>query len=130
MPSWQEFMSFRHPTSKRLKILWSKNYYCNEFLAQVKDMSSQCTYLSKILSLSDGKNLTHFSPVLAFHIETSHLVWTANQMTGFYMKCNAGVNWINHLLVGYPRVSLVMKFPSLCSRWQSYTKISWFHLPW
>ena len=25
---------------------------------------------------------------VAFHIETSHLIWTANQITGFYMKCN------------------------------------------
>ena len=23
-----------------------------------------------------------------FHIETSHLIRTENQMTGFYMKCN------------------------------------------
>ena len=30
-------------------------------------------------------------PSVAFHIETSHLVCSANQMTGFYIKCNNGL---------------------------------------
>ena len=34
--------------------------------------------------------LDPFQPSVAFDIETSHLIYTANQMTGFYMKCNAG----------------------------------------
>ena len=34
-------------------------------------------------------------PSVACHIETSHLVCTANQMTGFYMKCNTELNWVN-----------------------------------
>ena len=29
-----------------------------------------------------------FQLSVAFHIATSHLIYTANQMTGFYMKCN------------------------------------------
>ena len=29
-----------------------------------------------------------FQCSIAFHIETSHLICTANQMIGFYMKCN------------------------------------------
>ena len=28
---------------------------------------------------------------VTFHIEHSHLICSANQMTGFYMKCNAGL---------------------------------------
>ena len=28
-----------------------------------------------------------FQPRVPFHIETSHFVYTTNQMTGFYMKC-------------------------------------------
>ena len=28
------------------------------------------------------------------HIETSHLICCANQMTGFYMKCNAWLRWV------------------------------------
>ena len=42
------------------------------------------------------KNLfTHFSLLLRFQIETSHLICTANQLTGFYMKCNTGLKWVN-----------------------------------
>ena len=32
-----------------------------------------------------------FKPIAEFYIETNHLICSANQMTGFYMKCNAGV---------------------------------------
>ena len=28
------------------------------------------------------------------HIETSHLIHAANQMTDFYMKCNTGLKWV------------------------------------
>ena len=31
-------------------------------------------------------NAFYFS--VAFHVETNHLICGANQMTGFYMKCN------------------------------------------
>ena len=40
----------------------------------------------------------YFNPAqssVAFHIETSHLIYTANQVTGFYMKCNSGLKWVN-----------------------------------
>ena len=29
-----------------------------------------------------------FQNSVAFHRETSHLIWIANEMVGFYMKCN------------------------------------------
>ena len=29
-----------------------------------------------------------FQPSAAFHIDTSDLIYTANQMSGFYIKCN------------------------------------------
>ena len=32
---------------------------------------------------------------VAFHTETSHLIYTANKMTGFYIKCNSGLRWVN-----------------------------------
>ena len=28
-------------------------------------------------------------------METSHLIYSAKQMTGFHMKCNASLNWVN-----------------------------------
>ena len=33
-------------------------------------------------------------PSVAFHIETSHLICIANQMTGFFMNCSTGRNWV------------------------------------
>ena len=36
-----------------------------------------------------------FQPIVVFHIETCHLISTANQMTGFYMTCNAGLGWVS-----------------------------------
>ena len=35
-----------------------------------------------------------FQPNLGFHIETSHLIYTANQMTGFYIECNTKLKWV------------------------------------
>ena len=36
-----------------------------------------------------------FKPSAAFHIETSQLFCFAKQVTGFYMKSNNGLKWIN-----------------------------------
>ena len=35
-----------------------------------------------------------FQSSIVFHIKTSHLIGTANQMTGFFMQCNTGLKWI------------------------------------
>ena len=43
-------------------------------------------------------NQNHFNPFqpsVAFHIETSHLICIANQMTGSYMECNTGLEWVS-----------------------------------
>ena len=37
-----------------------------------------------------------FRPSVAFYIETSYLICTANQMTGFYMKRNTGLKWVEY----------------------------------
>ena len=42
--------------------------------------------------------LNPFNPVqpsIAFNIETSGLICSVNQMTGFYMKYKTGVKWVN-----------------------------------
>ena len=44
-------------------------------------------------------DLNPFQPSVAFHIETSHLICRANQMSRFYMKCNAGLKWFNRQAV-------------------------------
>ena len=38
-------------------------------------------------------------PWLAFHIETSHLTFNANQMTGFSKKWNTGLEWFKRRLL-------------------------------
>ena len=39
-------------------------------------------------------NPNPFQPNVVSHIETSHLICTVIQMTGFYMKCNTGLKWV------------------------------------
>ena len=34
-------------------------------------------------------------PGVAFNIETRHLIYSAKQMTGFYMKRNTGLIFVN-----------------------------------
>ena len=44
-----------------------------------------------------------FQPSIAFHVETSHLICFANQITGFYMKCNNGLKWVNLFIADVPK---------------------------
>ena len=46
-------------------------------------------------NLSKFPAINQFQLSVAFHIETNHLIWTANQITGFYMKCNIRLKWPN-----------------------------------
>ena len=39
--------------------------------------------------------LNPFQPSVAFHIGTSHLICSVNQMTGFYMECNTVLKCVN-----------------------------------
>lgn len=47
--------------------------------------------LSLTYQLSGG--FTPFQPSVVFQLETSHLIWSADQMNGFYIKCNR-LKWI------------------------------------
>ena len=40
-------------------------------------------------------NINPFQLSVAFHIEICHLICTANQMTGFYVKCKTVLKWVN-----------------------------------
>ena len=40
------------------------------------------------------KRVDIFQPSVAFQIKSSHLICKANNMTGFYMKCETGMNWV------------------------------------
>ena len=53
------------------------------------------TFLIKCCKHDRGKYFNPSQPSVAFHIETNHLIYIANQMTGLYMKCNSGLQWVN-----------------------------------
>ena len=53
-----------------------------------------------------------FQLSVAFHIETSHLICSAKQITGFYLKLNMGWNGLNHFA---PLPVLFPCYPVSCS---------------
>ena len=52
-------------------------------------------FLIKCSKHDPRNNFNPSQPGVAFHVETSHLIYTENQMTGFYMKYNSGLKWVN-----------------------------------
>ena len=38
-----------------------------------------------------------FQSIVAIHIETSHFICSANQKTGFYIKCSSGQEWVSQI---------------------------------
>ena len=40
-------------------------------------------------------NLNQFRPSVAFHTEIMQLIFSGNQVTDFYVKCNTGLKWVN-----------------------------------
>ena len=62
--------------------------------------------------------LNPFQPSVTFLIETSHLVCTANQRTGFYKKCNIGLKWVNFKLDFYPlKIEILIAIHKLRMFW-------------
>ena len=55
-----------------------------------------------------------FQPSVAFHIETSHLICKAKQMTGFYMKCNTGLKWVKGLKLSREKFRFSIRKPKGC----------------
>ena len=53
------------------------------------------TFLIKCSKHDPRKCFNPSQPSVAFHIETSHLIYTTDQMTGFFMKSNSGLKWVN-----------------------------------
>ena len=50
-----------------------------------------------MLKVNKKVKINPFQPSIAFHIETGHLICSANQLTGFYMKYNNWLEWVNVL---------------------------------
>ena len=57
------------------------------------------TPFSKIYSTVD-LHFNPFQPSVVFDIETSHLICSANQIAGFYIKCNTALKWVNRIRNG------------------------------
>ena len=56
-----------------------------------------CFFFWRCIFPSGWSMLNHFNQV--FHIETSHLICSVNEVTGFYMKCNTGLKWVKNLWI-------------------------------
>ena len=56
-------------------------------------VSGDLNYLINIsISWTRLSSLTHFTPDLP--LKTIQLTYIANQITGFFMKCKTGLNWV------------------------------------
>ena len=57
------------------------------------------SYLGFQLNLKEygGFSLNPVQPGVVFHIETNHLIRTANLMASFYMKCKTKLKCVNAL---------------------------------
>ena len=71
--------------------------YCLQKFKAVR----KCWVLQKLLEAwkfwnkrASFSGLTSFQLNVVFDIETSHLICFANKMTGFYIKCNSGLKWV------------------------------------
>ena len=88
------------------------------FIVYKKIIKTETLKLWKVKTLTVKNALSiifnQFQPSDAFHIENSHLIFTANQMTGFYMKCNTGLKWVNKKM-----------FPYICNNIEKSIK-SWY----
>ena len=80
-------------------------------------MTINQTQIQIILILHISDLLNPFQPILAFYIETSHLIWTENQLTVIYMKCNTGLKWGNWYLESFCSMFVFTKF--LVMFWRS-----------
>ena len=87
--------------------LLSENYARKEtltvvfklFLCGIKDSRKFVFWTQS--NIYDAFN--QFQPSVAFDRETSHLICKANEMTGFYIKCNNGLQWVNLKFNGYSK---------------------------
>ena len=70
-----------------------------------------------------------FQPNVGLRIETSHLICTPNQMTGFYKKCNTGFELgyicsktiFIHIYQYLPKVTGFISNEDICTHFQKHT---------
>ena len=62
-----------------------------------------------------------FQPNVGFHVETSQLFCSANQMTGFNMKCSTGLNWVKQYHAQKGATEILQYYLALPSRFEKST---------
>ena len=72
-----------------------KNTYFEEHLRKTASYS----LCSLNLIIINPFRINQFQLRATFHMETSHSIYCANQMTGFYLGCNTGWKWVNSYLI-------------------------------
>ena len=79
-----------HFVELALKGFIKRFFGTNTVSANALEMFQKC-------SQKDNMQLNSFQSSVVFHIETSHLICPANQITGFYMEYNGlmWVTWVN-----------------------------------
>ena len=80
-------------------------------VATILDLSLELTFPTFF-----ARGLCSFNPFqasVAFHIKTSNLIWTANQMTCFYLKSNTGLKWVKTFV----KVFSSERYPEVFGTW-------------
>lgn len=62
-----------------------------------------------------GYSFNPFQSCIAFHEETSHMTWTVNHMTSFYMNCSTGLKWVELSIYVFTHKCLLFWMRSLRS---------------
>ena len=84
-----------------VKVLYNQSNL-NDFLGMVISHEVLCESSSRKLH-NDSQDLLFiipFQPSVVFHIETSHLFYSAKHMTNFYVKRNAGLMGVGTFSIG------------------------------
>ena len=73
------------------------------------------------------KSLHSFQLSVAFHIETSHLICSANLMSGFCMECNTRLKWVksHHYIFGIEKRALWLSLKRLTPIFPSNISVLW-----
>ena len=99
----------KHKEFQKLNQLFWENFCCNKW-RWYSTWNLLC-----IMRKSIWKELFNpFQPSAAFHIEISHLFGSAKQMTGFYVKPNTGLKWVENMDFLLRCFMLLMDVHNIC----------------
>ena len=108
-----------------IKVLRSELEHCcfkiHWMLGRAKGLKLATSFLVTFGSKIFNGVIDTFQPSVTFHIDTSHLISNANQMTDFYIKCNTGLKWFN---IGWPQgTKLALGSNKTCEKKNSLSRL-------